>query len=335
MLADWRRTRPRYLPDVLRVILRYGLAVTLLSYGWAKVFPPRQFPEPDIGRLMQPYGESSPMGLLWTFMGASQPYTAFGGVMEVIPGLLLLFRRTALAGALLAIAVMGNIVVMNFCYDVPVKLYSLHYLAMAFWIALWDGQRLANVFLLNRPTEAADLRMPLPALRSGFERAVRITLTVVKVALVLGLVGFPLYGRWQRAQMAASPGESAFDGGYVVDRFEWNGQELPPLLGDGRRWRSVAFYGSRFGGARTMDSNRIRFNLTEVNDAAGTLKFKPMGAPGEAETWTFTRPDSDQLELSGKLDGNAVKMRLKRADRDQYLLVNRGFHWVNEGPFNR
>jgi hypothetical protein len=48
-----------------------------------------QFPAPTQDRLMQSYGDSSPMGLLWTFMGASEPYTMFVGFAEMISGILL------------------------------------------------------------------------------------------------------------------------------------------------------------------------------------------------------------------------------------------------------
>ena len=35
------------------------------------------------------------------------------------------------------------------------------------------------------------------------------------------------------------------------------------------------------------------------------------------------------------MDGHAVHMQLKLKDRNQFLLVNRGFHWIQEYPFNR
>ena len=64
------------------------------------------------------------MGLLWTFMGASAPYQMLAGLAEVTCGMLLFWRRSRLLGALLAIGVMGNVVALNYCYDVPVKLFS-------------------------------------------------------------------------------------------------------------------------------------------------------------------------------------------------------------------
>src|SRR5262249_30085415 len=107
---------------------------------------------------------SSPMGLLWTFMGYSKPYTIFAGASEVVGGMLLFFRRTTTLGALLLVAVVGNIVILNFSYDVPVKLFSSNLLVMAIFLVLPDLRRLANLLLLNRPVDAVR-RGPLFATR--------------------------------------------------------------------------------------------------------------------------------------------------------------------------
>jgi hypothetical protein len=67
------------------------------------------------------------MGLAWTFLGFSKAYNYFMGIAEAGGGLLLLFRRTAIFGVLLSMIVTSNIVAINFCFDVPVKLYSSTY----------------------------------------------------------------------------------------------------------------------------------------------------------------------------------------------------------------
>ena len=114
------RKRPNYatLHAWLRLMVRYTVAFTLFSYGLGKVFP-LQFRTPNLLRLLEPYGDFSPMGALWWFMGASTAYIIFSGVCEVLGGLLLVFRRTATLGALVSFAVLLNVMVLNYCYDVP------------------------------------------------------------------------------------------------------------------------------------------------------------------------------------------------------------------------
>src|SRR5690606_10086923 len=106
---DRRRLAYPRLHDRLRIYVRFALGIVLMSYGLAKVVK-TQFPFPGPERLVQPYGESSPMGLLWTFMGYSTAYNVFTGGAEVLAGALMFFRRTTTLGALLSIAVMSNIV---------------------------------------------------------------------------------------------------------------------------------------------------------------------------------------------------------------------------------
>src|SRR5262249_24545008 len=123
--------------ELLRIYVRYALALILIGYGLAKVVK-TQFQAPSGVRLLEPFGQSSPMGLLWTFMGFSTAYTFFAGASEVLGGVLLLWRRTTTLGAMVSAAVLFHIVMLNFCYDVPVKLYSAHLFLMAVLLLLPD-----------------------------------------------------------------------------------------------------------------------------------------------------------------------------------------------------
>lgn len=159
---DRRRTEYTRLYLGLRVGVRITLGLTLLSYGSAKLIQ-APFPPPGLFRLDQSLGEFSPMGLLWTFMGASRGYNIVTGLAEMIPAVLLFFPRTTLAGALLAAGVMVNVVALNFFYDVPVKQFSVHLLAMAAFLAAHDARRLVDFFF--DPAAARLSESTLPTLR--------------------------------------------------------------------------------------------------------------------------------------------------------------------------
>lgn len=148
------RTRHPWLGVLLRTGLRYVLAVALLGYGTAK-FGDGQFRALEPAELTATWGDTSPMGVVWRFMGASTAYTAFTGVVECGAGLLLLWRPTATLGGLFAAGAMTNVVLLNFCYDVPVKLYSSHLLLMALLVVVGDRQRLLGVLLWHRAVPAA------------------------------------------------------------------------------------------------------------------------------------------------------------------------------------
>jgi len=163
----WRRDY-RTLYAWLLLTVRFTLVSILFAYGISKVFD-LQFSPPDVRVLNERYGDSSPMGLLWTFVGFSVPYTIFSGVVEVIPGILLLFRRTAVMGALMAAAVMLNVALLNFCYDVPVKLYSSLDVLMALFLLLPDMPSLFQFFLGRR-----DARLGGVWVRRSERRSLRV-----------------------------------------------------------------------------------------------------------------------------------------------------------------
>jgi hypothetical protein len=39
--------------------------------------------------------------------------------------------------------------------------------------------------------------------------------------------------------------------------------------------------------------------------------------------------------LDGTMEGHKMRMLLQLVDREKFLLVSRGFHWIQEYPFNR
>ncbi len=39
--------------------------------------------------------------------------------------------------------------------------------------------------------------------------------------------------------------------------------------------------------------------------------------------------------MEGTLDGRKIKARMRRVETSDFLLISRGFHWINEYPFNR
>src|SRR5215469_2793011 len=97
----------------------------MLGYGVKKLVG-AQFPGPSLSRLMQPFGQASPLGLMWTFMGASQLYSFFAGMGETVGGALVLVPRLVTLGALISLAMTTNVLVLNLCYDVPRKIFSIH-----------------------------------------------------------------------------------------------------------------------------------------------------------------------------------------------------------------
>ena len=143
---DFKRKHYDVLYKWFRLMLRLGLGSAMISYGAYKVVN-SQFPAPGLFRMIETYGESSPMGLLWTFMGSSGEYSTFVGLAEMIAGCLLMFPKFTLLGALVGFAVTTNVFMLNMCYDVPVKIYSFHLLLTSILLIIPDFQRILDFFV--------------------------------------------------------------------------------------------------------------------------------------------------------------------------------------------
>jgi hypothetical protein len=324
------RRRPNYvrLHQWLRVYVRFALSTVMISYGAVKVIK-SQFPSPGIDRLLQPFGDSSPMGLLWTFMGASMSYNIFSGLCEMIGGLFLLARRTTLLGALFSMGVLANIVMLNFSYDVPVKLYSLHLFAMAVFLAWPDLRRLAAFFLLNRPVEPA----PLAHL---FERTwLRRGGVVLRTVFVFGFAALSLYGAQQgRATFGDLAPRPPLYGIWNVDDLEFAGKVRPPTFADETRWRRVIFSAPGQVSIQLANNARLRYNL-KLDQAKGTLEFAQRQDPRKKFTLTYKQPGPGLLTLEGTtLEHETVRARLHWTKLSSFPLLSRGFHWINEFPYN-
>lgn len=109
---------------LFKLLSAYYLAAVFLKYGFDKVFK-RQFylPEPNI--LYSNFGSLTKDTLFWSTMGTSHFYSVVTGVIEVIAGLLILFKRTRVAGFFLALVVAINILLINIGFDISVKLFTL------------------------------------------------------------------------------------------------------------------------------------------------------------------------------------------------------------------
>ena len=328
-LLDRRRNNYGRLWYWSLIIMRYYLAVIMLSYGLAKVFR-TQFPPLSLLELNRSYGESSPMGLLWTFMGYSGAYSVFAGLGEVIGGILLFFRRTRLLGALIVAIVMSHVVVLNFAYDVPVKLFSIHLLLIAVLIMSPDRKRLLNFFILNKSAD------PLPVKLMYNSQREKWMYFVGKGVILVYMVSQTFINNLSTRDSMAEyfshmQKEQSINGSYEVETFVVNNDTLPPTQGNTRRWKEMTITGQKIE-LRNMDGAAISWHFL------GSVGYRRMiiHSPDLSTNGHFTFiSDSSRITIEGLLHTDTLKVVAKKRAGSETLLVSRGFHWMNEYPFNR
>jgi len=112
-----------------------------------------------------------------------------------------------------------------------------------------------------------------------------------------------------------------------------DGQVRPPLLTDDSRWRRILFDSPTGASFQRMDDT-FQGYAAEIKMDAKSLVLKKSNDKNWMANFSFQRPAPESLILDGDMDGHKIHMQLKLFDRTKFLLVNRGFHWINERPFN-
>lgn len=311
------------------VVIRYYVGITMIGYGFFKVIK-LQFPSPTFGRLIEPIGKMSPMGLAWTYMGYSRGFNYFTGFAEISCGLLLFFRKTSTLGAVLALVVAGNIMAINYCFDVPVKLLSTTLVLMSIFLLTRDTKRLINFFFRNQ--EAAPSNLTPHRFKANWKN---ITLTAVKYLLIAYTLFFDLKGavdaEKQYGEKAPKP---PLYGLYNVEVFAKNRDTIQPLITDTTRWRR--FMITFAGGAQIqmMNDTTLRYSF-KPNEKKHTITASTYADTTHKFILAYNTPDPETLILKGQWKKDSVYIRLHKSDPDNFPLLKRGFHWVNEFPFNR
>jgi hypothetical protein len=281
-------------------------------------------------RYLETYGDSSPMGILWTFMSASASYTIFAGAVEMVGGILLFIPRLVTLGALISIGAMANVFMLNMSYDVPVKLYSFHLLLFSIFLIVPDLERLARFFVLYRTIDA-----PKPELRY-IRRWVNNTLLIGQLVLGLLFAGYSLYGSYkQRHDFLAGDfaAPAALHGAWAVDEFTVDGQTPPQLISDSALWQKVVFDTRLSLVAQGMNGKLLRLNAKMDFDKK-TLELARRDDAQWKGNLSYSFPAEKTMLMDGQLGGQKIHMKLHRTD-GKYTLNTRGFHWINEFPFNR
>ncbi len=325
-LLDFRRKEYYQLFIYLRICVRYFLVLTMFLYGFAKVLT-LQFSELSNFDLIKPYGDSSPMGLLWNFMEYSNTYTIFSGIVEIFAGILLLFRRTVVLGALLITAIMLNVFMMNISYDIPVKLYSLILFIMGGFILAPDIKRTMQFFVLNKIVQPKIINPYFS--KQKLKTAAIIIKSLIICFLVFSSINF-LTKRQQKRDWAAS--KSALYGIYEVEEFIKNRDTLLPLITDTIRWKRLVI-DKRHSGIQTMDE-KINLFKEKTDTISKTLSLISFKDSTDIQTFSYRLKNGLYL-FESTYRGDTVKIKAKKKERKDFLLINRGFNWINERPFNK
>jgi len=135
--------------DLYLGIVRYLLGLVMIHYAITKILK-TQFVILPFDLWQQPLEHMSGKYLAWAFLGYSTWFEVLLGFFELIPALLLLFRRTALTGAILLLPVTLNVYLINMALNLwqNTKVISLILLILNIIILLFEWRRIWDAALI-------------------------------------------------------------------------------------------------------------------------------------------------------------------------------------------
>jgi hypothetical protein len=153
--------------------------------------------------------------------------------------------------------------------------------------------------------------------------------------LGLFLLGLNFFAGWQATALYGwrAP-KSPLYGIWNVEELSVDGKDRPALVTDETRWRRVIFQSPTGITIQPMAGTNLYYRAA-LNTDEKTLVLTKNSDPEWKAQMTFGRPNNDQLIIEGGFDGHPTQAKLVRYDESRFLLKNRGFHWVQEVPFNR
>lgn len=326
-LADRKAKSYRQLNYLLCLFIRYSLALIAFGYGIIKIFA-LQMPFPSMSQLATPLGDLLPMRLSWMFIGYSTPYQVFSGVMELLVAFLLLYRRTATLGTLIAAAVFINVMVLNLSYDIPVKLFSINLVLACLYLLVNEYDRIVCFFILNKPAANCSIYdYPLT------KKWMRITRIIIKICVLLLFLktGFETIDRYNQYH-SVKDHKDFKPGFYTVTKYSINNDSISTAVPDSTRWKDLIIDDGSGGSINTSDTAfRQRYGrgyfYFETDSVNPVIRFSKAGQ--DILFLQYKLLDSNSIRLWGKYKNDSLLVEIQRSAR-RFQLAERQFHWLSE-----
>lgn len=314
----------------LRILVRYSLAMVAFSYGILKVFP-LQMPYPLLSQMATPLGDFLPMRFSWLFIGYSHPYETFSGILEVMAALFLFNRKTVNLGIFMCSGVFLNVMMLNLCYDIPVKLYSINLFLASIFLLLHDSKRMIAFFVLNQPVALSHSWDWMP--NKTWKKYGRLLLKSGFFVVIMLIQSYESYDSYQQEKNKADS-KPIPSGVYDVPIFVLNQDTIAPLITDTLRWQNLIMEKGNMGSVGSKDSQfRQRYGrgyfAVKEDSTCKQLELRKNIADSLPFAKFKYRIADSSIYLWGKMQKDSLHLVLKKSKRHFQLSENQ-FHWLSE-----
>lgn len=224
----------------IRVLARYRLAFGMIGWGLKKAFP-MQMVFPTVGMLNTPFVDMAEKKLYWSHVGVSFGYTVFLGIAEIIPGLLLLHRKTAVLGGALAAVVCFNICIANHAYDAGVAVPAAYFTLIGIFVAWYDLPKIWTLLVGEKDIEPYRYN---PIFIEKWQQYLVFSVKWISIVVFGPLAAAAwAYGFFNgnNYNIPSTPGLAETKGYYNVTEYRINNKVVPYTPTDTLRWQDATF----------------------------------------------------------------------------------------------
>lgn len=295
VLQFFKVSTTRIVP-IFKLLSVYYIAAVFLKYGFDKVFK-RQFylPEPNI--LYSNFGSLTKDTLFWSTMGTSQSYSIVTGVIEVIAGLLILFKRTRIAGFFLAFVVAINILLINISFDISVKLFTLFLLMVVF----------CNLYPFLKTTYAFFIQQKAVQLSSPYTISINKWMHTCLCAGIIGLVLVPYLSAGNFNDDNAT--RPFLHGAYQVEHFAINNDSLSKYDFPYRRF---FIHRNSYIIFQKEDDTMVDY-FFEINEGAKQMEIRDY--------------ENNKIAVTYNYDEKTGALQLSFANKSNWIIQSKALNW--------
>jgi len=310
-------------------IIRYHVGLTLILYGIAKVLV-LQFGEIDLLTLENKLGTFNGMSFLWKFMSYSPFYAQVTGYIEVIAGVLLLFRGTTFLGGVISLIAMINVVFMDIGYDVTVKMFAIHLLLMVMILVGYNAKRLIQFLVFNQTTVA-----PVK-----YESLFPDKYKLVRYGLKIGIVAYFSITQFnfqsKRLDQKSAKNEApSMTSVYFVKNQTINGKDIVDAeVSESVKWETIFINGSSYLKNSLVIQNaqgRRRYFSTETDTVNKTIVFYPLrGKKEDSNTFIYEKLDDKKVRFEGIYQGDTISVMTESKAMEDYIMIKSKRKWIRD-----
>jgi hypothetical protein len=292
------------------------LCSIVFIYGIIKAIPV-QMSFPSFISLQTPVGEMSPFDLIWITFGYGTPYQVFGGILEVLAAILILFRRTRIVGLVILIPLMVNIIMLNYTYQIGVLTLSFYILLVALFLLAPYIPQIIRFFFVQQPVILAHHEY-VPG--RNYKTIVLKTIGILFIGTSFILNLQSSYDRYMRVADTNRSRQYSLVKNYVI-----NNDTLKLIENDTLCWRIWSERVTNGKNMVTITTMKPGFSKTYVIERDSTkqmLTLHPFNQPDSTPlNFNYTAISKAHWRLDGVIQKNNIQVDLQKINPDTVMTL--------------